>query len=813
MRTGQTSSRIVLYAGVLLVGVFTVFTARSIWDAWQARSGEARAEAVFDLVEQRTPVRPTDAPGAMAWLSLELDKYGRQLGDERARVYRSFAARSDRVPDELEPLVGAMRSDAAATPAAALTLTLKPPARSTNDVSLREEGLADVGGRTLVVTRPRSLGHAGPARGASDRFVSAIGTTIVAASRSIDEKLSARPLPVIPGDRPPRPVRVYAVGEDGTLVSAPWAETGEATEVAEARELALLAARPALPTFAPEEFFFRFDPGSAEAEAAYSGFYLDLGGRGLVSTILVPVAVPGVERGVLALDLGFEIDWRALAGAVDPPLVGAAVVLARAGAASWAALAGGLAPDGPATLRTALDALVSDDRLRSAPDDRAPLRHAVVEAAGAVAAFQVSDDTWLLMLFPRTSPAFPVAAVALLAGLVALVIGGFEVTRRRAEAAQRKAESAFREKQSLLETMQVPLVVVDPNTDAIVSSNRAAEVLGIRAGSRFADLVWPDTRARRHYERMQVASPEPRRAYGVPVGVRDERGKVVERYAIVRSVAVTAPIEALSADERHRLGVLFVLEPEADLALLSDDIAREAHRDERRRLAGLLSHGVDTLARVLEHCLSRRDAGEDMREFTSWLAEYLERRLTLTAWLVDHWDDAPPAGRDHVIDAGQARATLARFASILALVATDRELRSRLHWDNGTLSAASGGRRVLDVTIDWPPDYQVTCPVRGGFGFFLGEVLANAVRHGRPGDVPGVAVTCDRVRKELTFRVENATSALESEAPRGEPYGGLSIVRALARLFGWTDLAVVHRAARFTVSWRVPAGERGGGAD
>src|SRR6185436_5202215 len=251
--------------------------------------------------------------------------------------------------------------------------------------------------------------------------------------------------------------------------------------------------------------------------------------------------------------------------------------------------------------------------------------------------------------FPKTSPAFPFAPAALLAGVLALLFTGFELNRRRADAERRTAERAFAEKQNLLNTMQVPLVVVDPNTDVIVSSNRAAETIGIRAGSRFADLVWPDARSREHYERMQVASPEPRRAYGVPVAVRDEHGNVVQRYAVIRSVAVTAPISALSADERHRLGVLFVLDADDDLSLFASDIDARAHRDERRRLAGLLSHGIDTLARVLEHCLGSvpdlkvRPTTCDL-EFASWLAEYLERRLTVTAWLLDHWDETPPLG-------------------------------------------------------------------------------------------------------------------------------------------------------------------------
>ena len=73
--------------------------------------------------------------------------------------------------------------------------------------------------------------------------------------------------------------------------------------------------------------------------------------------------------------------------------------------------------------------------------------------------------------------------------------------------------------------------------------------------------------------------------------VRGEDGGEEERYAIVRSVAVTAPIEALNADERHRLGILFLLEPDADLALLTAELESETRQDERRKLAGLLSHG------------------------------------------------------------------------------------------------------------------------------------------------------------------------------------------------------------------------------
>jgi hypothetical protein len=363
--------------------------------------------------------------------------------------------------------------------------------------------------------------------------------------------------------------------------------------------------------------------------------------------------------------------------------------------------------------------------------------------------------------------------------------------------------------------MQVPLMVVDPNTDEVVFGNQAAENLGVRPGTRFGDRVSPDPRARAHYERMQVAKPEPRRAYGVPVRVLGEDGSEQERYAIVRSVAVTAPIEALKADERHRLGVLFILEPEVDLALLTEDLESDTRQDERRKLAGLLSHGVDALIRVLAHGL-RSTAGTapaaSSPELVAWLAGYIDRRLRTTAWLLDHWDAQPPLPPDSSVEAAQGRTTVERLGSIFSLAAGDADLRARLHWDNGVLSERPDpAAPVLTLEMDWPEEVWFSCPVRGGFGFFLGEVLINAIRHGRPGSTPAVRIALDRVRRELVFEIENPLPAEAGTAARdrSESYGGRRILERLARLFEWRDLAFDHRAATYLVTWRVPASERG----
>jgi hypothetical protein len=127
----------------------------------------------------------------------------------------------------------------------------------------------------------------------------------------------------------------------------------------------------------------------------------------------------------------------------------------------------------------------------------------------------------------------------------------------------------------------------------------------------------------------------------------------------------------------------------------------------------------------------------------------------------------------------QARATLAGIASVFALAAAAPDLRARLHWDNGVLSErpgppterSDGPAPVFTADIDWPEGFWFSYPVRGGFGFFLGKVLINAVRHGRPGSTPAVRLALDRSRRELVCEVENEvrTATTQGAAEHGEP--------------------------------------------
>jgi PAS domain-containing protein len=831
---GRWGSRL-LYLGVFLLAGLVLLAALSFRREWQERIGQSRSDAIFQLVQGRTPARPTETPGAAAWLNLELRRYRERIADpERARLYGEVAEWQDSrsVPPFFAPIREVLARPLAPPPTTEMPGALRlvtPQALGEGGgaaASLRSQNFLELDRHWFAVTRRKSL-ESGDPENPSNRFLARVTPRLLGASRALAAALVRHPLPALPGSRPPRVARLYALSEDGTLVTLPFPplqtapfdpEASRRAALAEGREL---RSSPERPTFVSNEFYFRFDFADPREQTFYSGLYLDLGGQGLVATITVPLrdtpGSPGSPSapGIAGADLTFDIDWEAFARRIDPPMVAGVVHLAgpTAGARHWTDLASAAAGSLPPALQNAIAALARRPAVGSVSvSESVPnVLHGVVEGQGAVAAFQVAAATWLIVLFPKTQSHLPLIPVLLSAILLVTLLAGFERNRRR-------AERAFTEKQNLLNTMQVPLIVVDPNTDEVVFGNQAAEKLGLRPGERIGDLVAPDPRARAHYERMQVARPEPRRAYGVPVRVRGEDGNLEERYAIVRSVAVTAPIEALHADERHRLGILFLVEPEADLALWTADLTSATREDERRRLVGLLAHGADTLVRVLAHSLGDGSGGvgvsgaDSSPGFVAWLAGYLDRRLRTTAWLLDHWDAEPPLPPDSSIEAAQARATLESLATVFSRVARDADLRTRLHWDNGVLCLRPDPQApVFTLEIDWPEEYWFACPVRGGFGFFLGEVLINAIRHGRPGSTPTLRVTLDRVRRELAFEVENEVSegAPDRAEDDGEAYGGQRILERLARLFEWRDLVFEKRAATYLVSWRVPASERG----
>src|SRR5436305_3442802 len=85
-----------LYLGVFLLAVLVALAAISIYQEWQQRIGQSRSEAIFQLVQGKTPARPTETPGATAWLNLELRRYRERISDpEKARLYGEVAEWQD----------------------------------------------------------------------------------------------------------------------------------------------------------------------------------------------------------------------------------------------------------------------------------------------------------------------------------------------------------------------------------------------------------------------------------------------------------------------------------------------------------------------------------------------------------------------------------------------------------------------------------------------------------------------------------------------------------------------------------------------
>ena len=158
-----------------------------------------------------------------------------------------------------------------------------------------------------------------------------------------------------------------------------------------------------------------------------------------------------------------------------------------------------------------------------------------------------------------------------------------------------------------------------------------------------------------------------------------------------------------------------------------------------------------------------------------------------------------------MVDAAQAHETLGSLQRVFAAVRQDTELRARLGWANGPL-ADDRPDRPFAAAVDWPEEFQMTLPVRGGLGFFLTEVLSNAMRHGVAGSAPRVTIRCDRVKRELVVVVEN--DRRDDRVRAGSKYGGLALLTGMAELFGWRELTAAPDGQRFVVSWRAPLTRR-----
>src|SRR4051812_46493561 len=93
-RTGDLRSRWgprLPYPGVLLFAALVAWTAVEMYTEWQGQVRQKQAEAVSRLVQVKAPFRPTDIPGAVAWLYQAIQEYRPSGAREKADLYQRIA--------------------------------------------------------------------------------------------------------------------------------------------------------------------------------------------------------------------------------------------------------------------------------------------------------------------------------------------------------------------------------------------------------------------------------------------------------------------------------------------------------------------------------------------------------------------------------------------------------------------------------------------------------------------------------------------------------------------------------------------------
>lgn len=799
-----------IVAAIILLAV----SIYSVYSAWRVGLAQSRAETASRLMAVRTSPRSTETPGVNAWVSWSL--LNSQLGgkgEADRRLQQLVIPRSDeQFPDEFQSLLRVLSLPIAGEPNPVQILSDEDIGGQASTVKLefRKVNYVQNDDQLFVLTARANE----RVQSEVQDFASRSSSHLVDINKRWKAQGNFEKIGELARLRTARVARFYVLSEDESLISLPVAadgaeESGNALYLSEGEEF---RKNPRSPTFVSNNFFFNFDfDKPLDSQAVFTGMYLDLGGLGLVASVIRPVIYNG-KRCALGADVAFDMNWEEFANDLSPNLVSHVVHINPSESSSWNPWNEFYqnVPSSADRLKSAMRELGDRAELESEPLARKSIYLALTGQGEDVVAIQVDRTTWLLLLVAGTEIALPWTTMLLTSLVFFTLLFRIEQSRRKAVQAQRSATSQLQEKQNLLDTMQVPLMVVDPNTDQVIYCNKAATTIGMQQGSYFGqEVVAPDADAQEQYRRTQTLGEEHRRAYGVPIRVRaagDSEPRT--QYAVVRSVAVTAPIAAIKANERHRLGILFLIDEQVDLALLMEQRLFESRQDEKRRLSGLLSHGADLLARVLYQQVSAMDgSAQDQRrvEFASWASDYLSERIQLISWILENWSGQPVLTDQRIIERETVKQTLEKYEQIFQIAASDRSLRERLHWNNGP-AVDSRQSAIIQSEMDWDDESCFAVPRDGVFGFFLGETLTNAMRHGKANSEIRIKVSEQRTRNEMLFEVINQVDSIPvGDGAIAKPLGGLAILDELARLCGWAPPQRTGSEGRFVVSWTIPA--------
>ncbi len=786
---------------ILVYGLVAVVLAAGAWWVnlrWNAQLRSGRAQMLARLLATSHAPRMIETPGVEAWLLELLQEAGTRLPVPQRGAYEQLLRprSSPGLPDGMESVAQRLHPVAQAHGDSVATVQEVQSLVGPDDAqirSLRAVAHVHVDGHTLVLTRRRSVFEP-----------SALPDDLARAAADLVALSEAWPAEAATAGRP---IRLYAIAEDGSFLSLPIPVGEPELETrarAVAEETVQSQRRPRAPSLVTDSMFLEFDYGEPlAAQAHYSGVYTDIAGSGFVASVSVPVVyAPHGLKMVIAADLAVDIPLDRLLEAADPSMQLALTAPVRELRTPmwqpWTTLGASLPPDAPDSLRREVQLRAN---LEAREDTWAPqgslVHHTPQDDRGVLLALQVSRRRWLVGWLAEAPASIPWIPLLLAPGLL---IGLLAWARRYGRRVQRERDDArgrLEQRDGVLDLLHLPLVVVDPNDDTVVRANAAATELGVVTGRIFHEhLVAPQPRSQGYYQTMQVLEGGRRRAYGVHL--RPSPGAARGRFALIRSVSLSEAQPGLGAAAHHRLGLVCVIDDEADLAHYLHDHLHDARQDERNKLAAIVNHGADTLARVLAEQLAAPDHDAAL---SRWLASYLLRRLHVSQWVLDRWAGPVCHDVDSILGPEQLQGVLTQYERIFTAVGQQAALRARLHWNNGALSMPRpDDAPVVDAWIDWPPEYRVTAPADGLFGYLLGEALTNAVKHGHPGQPIQLEVDLDRGRRELCLSLRNRTIAAATTPRDDKAYGGLAIATELARICGWS-LEVKSDAETFELRW------------
>ena len=229
-------------------------------------------------------MRPTDTPGALAWLNFEIRRFERRPDNPDPDHLCALAgADSGTVPGVLRPTLDALTRPVRQGRPISRDWRWMDESEFQGDLSplppgmqFRSQGFlawpaGAVDERWFVLTRRRALDTGtGSVADRSEQFLDWAAPYLAAVQGGLE--------PVPP---PFELLRIYVVAEDGTFLSLPSIPRPEERHRKVWEEGREFRKRPSLPNFVPNEFFFRFNfEENVRDQAYYSGLYLDLGGTG-----------------------------------------------------------------------------------------------------------------------------------------------------------------------------------------------------------------------------------------------------------------------------------------------------------------------------------------------------------------------------------------------------------------------------------------------------------------------------------------------------------------------------------------------------